>query len=147
MRKGSILIARSRENFWDPTVTTCTSAKHWRCIKTRSSMPDAHTIHYFDIPKEGIILVRASSTRSHGGIYGNAQTRPFLEGKSSIGRLGIDIHATAARAMSDSAIRGRSRFPSGTGADLCRNADWSNPLLCDRRRCGSHVQHEEECQV
>lgn len=50
------------------------------------------------IPQEGIILepnriylgVTAEYTETHN-------TVPFLEGKSSIGRLGIDIHATAGK--------------------------------------------------
>jgi dCTP deaminase len=54
--------------------------------------------HYFKIPKEGMILapgklylgVTKEYTESHAHV-------PFLEGKSSIGRLGIDIHATAGK--------------------------------------------------
>ena len=50
------------------------------------------------IPQEGIILepnriylgVTAEYTETHAFV-------PFLEGKSSIGRLGIDIHATAGK--------------------------------------------------
>ena len=50
------------------------------------------------IPQEGIILepnrtylgVTAEYTETHNCV-------PFLEGKSSIGRLGIDIHATAGK--------------------------------------------------
>lgn len=55
-------------------------------------------IETFDIPDEGIVLypdqfylgVTAEYTETH-------QHVPFLEGKSSIGRLGIDIHATAGK--------------------------------------------------
>ena len=36
-------------------------------------------------------------SRCHNGIYRNACARPFLEGKSSTGRLGIDIHAPAGK--------------------------------------------------
>jgi dCTP deaminase len=53
-------------------------------------------VNYLEIPEEGLILfpsrlylgVTLEYTESHKHI-------PFLEGKSSIGRLGIDIHATA----------------------------------------------------
>ncbi len=55
-------------------------------------------VHYFQIPKEGLILVPSKLylgvtleyTETHRHV-------PFLEGKSSIGRLGIDIHATAGK--------------------------------------------------
>ena len=55
-------------------------------------------IDIFEIPDEGYILhpgvlylgVTAEYTETHA-------TVPFLEGKSSVGRLGIDIHATAGK--------------------------------------------------
>ncbi len=57
-----------------------------------------NTISYFEIPEEGFELqpgvlylgVTEEYTETH-------HTVPFLEGKSSIGRLGIDIHATAGK--------------------------------------------------
>lgn len=55
-------------------------------------------IENFEIPKEGFVLqpntlylgVTVEYTETH-------QHVPFLEGKSSTGRLGIDIHATAGK--------------------------------------------------
>lgn len=55
-------------------------------------------IEYFMIPDEGFVLqpdklylgVTEEYTETHS-------TVPFLEGKSSVGRLGIDIHATAGK--------------------------------------------------
>jgi len=55
-------------------------------------------ITYFEIPKEGFVLqpntfylgVTQEYTETHAHV-------PFLEGKSSTGRLGIDIHATAGK--------------------------------------------------
>ncbi|MEK6570310.1 MAG: dCTP deaminase [Bacteroidota bacterium] len=55
-------------------------------------------VDYVEIPKEGMILfpnrlylgVTHEYTETHRHV-------PFLEGKSSIGRLGIDIHATAGK--------------------------------------------------
>lgn len=55
-------------------------------------------IKTFEIPPEGFVLepnmlylgVTAEYTETH-------QHVPFLEGKSSVGRLGIDIHATAGK--------------------------------------------------
>ncbi len=57
-----------------------------------------HLIDYLEIPAEGIVLqphqfylgVTEEYTESHIHV-------PFLEGKSSTGRLGIDIHATAGK--------------------------------------------------
>lgn len=55
-------------------------------------------IRHFEIPEEGYILlpgklylgVTEEYTETHAHV-------PFLEGKSSVGRLGIDIHATAGK--------------------------------------------------
>jgi dCTP deaminase len=55
-------------------------------------------ISHFEIPEEGYVLlpdtlylgVTAEYTETHAHV-------PFLEGKSSTGRLGIDIHATAGK--------------------------------------------------
>jgi len=55
-------------------------------------------VHFFKIPLKGLILlptklylgVTKEYTETHRHV-------PFLEGKSSIGRLGIDIHATAGK--------------------------------------------------
>lgn len=53
---------------------------------------------HFEIPEEGYVLdpgvlylgVTEEYTETHNAV-------PFLEGKSSVGRLGIDIHATAGK--------------------------------------------------
>lgn len=55
-------------------------------------------IEVFEIPEEGFVLepntlylgVTKEYTETHAHV-------PFLEGKSSVGRLGIDIHATAGK--------------------------------------------------
>lgn len=57
-----------------------------------------NAIDYFEIPEEGFVLyphifylgVTEEYTETHAHV-------PFLEGKSSTGRLGIDIHATAGK--------------------------------------------------
>lgn len=57
-----------------------------------------NTITTFEIPEEGYVLqpgklylgVTLEYTETHNSV-------PFLEGKSSVGRLGIDIHATAGK--------------------------------------------------
>ena len=55
-------------------------------------------VHYFRIPKEGLILVPSKLYLGVTQEYTETHRHvPFLEGKSSIGRLGIDIHATAGK--------------------------------------------------
>jgi dCTP deaminase len=57
-----------------------------------------NTIEYVEIPDSGFLLlphrlylgVTEEYTETHAHV-------PFLEGKSSVGRLGIDIHATAGK--------------------------------------------------
>ncbi len=55
-------------------------------------------VRYFTIPEEGIILVPSKLYLGVTEEYTETHRHvPFLEGKSSIGRLGIDIHATAGK--------------------------------------------------
>jgi dCTP deaminase len=55
-------------------------------------------ISEFEIPEEGFVLqpgeLYLGSTMEYTETH---HTVPFLEGKSSVGRLGIDIHATAGK--------------------------------------------------
>ena len=73
--------------------------KHLACYTSRELDAKKHnTIEHFEIPKEGFVLqpntlylgVTLEYTETHKHV-------PFLEGKSSTGRLGIDIHATAGK--------------------------------------------------
>ncbi len=55
-------------------------------------------VHHFRIPRGGIILVPSKLYLGVTKEYTETHRHvPFLEGKSSIGRLGIDIHATAGK--------------------------------------------------
>ena len=55
-------------------------------------------VRYFKITKDGIILVPSKLYLGVTEEYTETHRHvPFLEGKSSIGRLGIDIHATAGK--------------------------------------------------
>ena len=55
-------------------------------------------VHFFQIPDEGLILVPSKLYLGVTKEYTETHRHvPFLEGKSSIGRLGIDIHATAGK--------------------------------------------------
>ena len=57
-----------------------------------------NNVHYFKIPAEGLILVPSKLYLGVTQEYTETHAHvPFLEGKSSIGRLGIDIHATAGK--------------------------------------------------
>ncbi len=55
-------------------------------------------VRHFRIPPEGLILVPSKLYLGVTKEYTETHRHvPFLEGKSSIGRLGIDIHATAGK--------------------------------------------------
>ncbi len=73
--------------------------KHLATYKSRALDAKNHNeIEHFEIPKEGFELqpgtlylgVTVEYTETHKHV-------PFLEGKSSTGRLGINIHATAGK--------------------------------------------------
>ncbi len=73
--------------------------KYLATYKNRELDAKKHNeIEHFEIPEEGILLlphefylgVTEEYTETHAHV-------PFLEGKSSTGRLGIDIHATAGK--------------------------------------------------
>ncbi len=57
-----------------------------------------NTIRHFEIPTEGYVLqpgvIHLSSTLEYTETHKHV---PFLEGKSSVGRLGMNIHATAGK--------------------------------------------------
>lgn len=57
-----------------------------------------NTVRHFEIPPEGYVLqprcTYLGSTLEYTETHAHV---PFLEGKSSVGRLGIDIHATAGK--------------------------------------------------
>ncbi len=57
-----------------------------------------NTVDHFEIPQEGFVLqpneLYLGSTEEYTETFKHV---PFLEGKSSTGRLGIDIHATAGK--------------------------------------------------
>ncbi len=74
-------------------------SKHLATYKDQTLDAKKHNeIKHFEIPDEGFVLlpgelylgVTEEYTETHDHV-------PFLEGKSSTGRLGIDIHATAGK--------------------------------------------------
>lgn len=57
-----------------------------------------NAVDYLEIPEEGLVLLPGTLYLGVTEEYTETHTTvPFLEGKSSIGRLGIDIHATAGK--------------------------------------------------
>lgn len=74
-------------------------SKHLACYVAEIIDAKKHNqVEHFQIPEEGVVL-RPGKTYL-GSTLEYTETReyvPFLEGKSSVGRLGIDIHATAGK--------------------------------------------------
>src|ERR1700744_2158916 len=99
MEKGTIKIEPFRPDCLGSNSYDVRLGKHLaKYIDTTLDARRHNTIGHFDIPEEGIILyphefylgVTEEYTETHAHV-------PFLEGKSSTGRLGIDIHATAGK--------------------------------------------------
>jgi len=99
IESGSILIEPyDRENLGTNSYDVHLG-EHLATYKDRILDAKKHNeIEHFTIPEEGYVLqpqtlylgVTKEYTETHKHV-------PFLEGKSSIGRLGIDIHATAGK--------------------------------------------------
>jgi dCTP deaminase len=81
-------------NSYDVHLGKCLATYNDRVLDARQH----NEIRHFEIPEEGFVLhpgtlylgVTLEYTETHKHV-------PFLEGKSSTGRLGIDIHATAGK--------------------------------------------------
>jgi len=99
IEKGTIVIAPfDRKNLGSNSYDVHLG-KHLAVYKSHILDAKVHNeINHFEIPDEGFIIcpgtlylgVTLEYTETHAHI-------PFLEGKSSTGRLGIDIHATAGK--------------------------------------------------
>jgi dCTP deaminase len=99
MKKGTIVISPFDRKYLGSNSYDVHLGKHLAVYKRDILDARAHNeIEYFEIPDSGLILlphrlylgVTEEYTETHAHV-------PFLEGKSSIGRLGIDIHATAGK--------------------------------------------------
>ena len=99
MRQGNIVIEpfdrkNLGSNSYDVHLDEWMAAYNDKILDARKH----NKIRYFKIPRSGFVLkpgkfylgVSEEYTETHKHV-------PFLEGKSSIGRLGIDIHATAGK--------------------------------------------------
>jgi dCTP deaminase len=99
MQRGNIVISPFERMYLGSNSYDVHLGKHLAVY--RSDILDAkvhNEVDHFFIPDDGLILlphrlylgVTEEYTETHRQV-------PFLEGKSSIGRLGIDIHATAGK--------------------------------------------------
>lgn len=99
MERGTIVIAPFNRSYLGSNSYDVHLGKYLAVYK--SDILDArihNEIEHFEIPDSGLVLlphrlylgVTEEYTETHRHV-------PFLEGKSSIGRLGIDIHATAGK--------------------------------------------------
>lgn len=99
IEKGNIVIEPFKRECLGTNSYDVHLGKYLATYKNRVLDAKVHNeIENFEIPKEGFVLqpntlylgVTVEYTETH-------QHVPFLEGKSSTGRLGIDIHATAGK--------------------------------------------------
>ncbi len=99
MEKGTIKIEPyNREDLGSNSYDVHLGKDLARYVDRELDAKKHNTIEHFEIPDEGYVLqphefylgVTQEYTETHAHV-------PFLEGKSSTGRLGIDIHATAGK--------------------------------------------------
>ena len=99
IEKGTILIEPFNRDDLGTNSYDVHLGKYLACYSRRVLDAREHNkIEHFEIPLDGFVLqpgvlylgVTEEYTETHAHI-------PFLEGKSSTGRLGIDIHATAGK--------------------------------------------------
>lgn len=97
--KGNIIVEPFNINCLGTNSYDVHLGKHLAMYKDEILDAKKHNeIEHFEIPDDGYILepnklylgVTKEYTETHAHV-------PFLEGKSSVGRLGIDIHATAGK--------------------------------------------------
>lgn len=99
IEKGNIIIEPFKRECLGTNSYDVHLGKYLATYKDRVLDAKKHNeIIHFEIPKDGLVLephtlylgVTREYTETHKHV-------PFLEGKSSTGRLGIDIHATAGK--------------------------------------------------
>ncbi len=99
IEKGTIIIEPFKRECLGTNSYDVHLGKYLATYKSRVLDAKTHNeIEHFEIPKQGFVL--QSNTLYLGVTVEYTETHqhvPFLEGKSSTGRLGIDIHATAGK--------------------------------------------------
>ncbi len=99
MKKGNIVISPFDRNSLGSNSYDVHLGKYLATYRDEILDARVHNkVDYTTIPKEGLVLLPQrfylGVTEEYTETYCHV---PFLEGKSSIGRLGIDIHATAGK--------------------------------------------------
>ncbi|MEZ5047204.1 MAG: dCTP deaminase [Chitinophagaceae bacterium] len=99
MQKGTIKITPYDRNSLGSNSYDVHLGKHLATYLDAELDAKKHNqIKHFDIPEEGFVLQPGSFYLGVTDEYTETHEHiPFLEGKSSTGRLGIDIHATAGK--------------------------------------------------
>jgi dCTP deaminase len=97
--RGTIVIEPFDRNCLGTNSYDVHLSKHFAVYKDKVLDARVHNqIEYFEIPESGFILqpgtLYLGVTQEYTETF---EAVPFLEGKSSVGRLGIDIHATAGK--------------------------------------------------
>jgi len=99
MKRGAVVIRPFRREHLGSNSYDVHLGK-WLAMYNEEILDCRHHNHIrtFRIPDEGLILVPSKLYLGVTEEYTETHAHvPFLEGKSSIGRLGIDIHATAGK--------------------------------------------------
>ena len=99
MRKGTIIITPFNRKYLGSN-SYDVHLGQWLAMYKDEILDAKHhnKVHHFKIPADGLILVPSKLYLGVTQEYTETHNHvPFLEGKSSIGRLGIDIHATAGK--------------------------------------------------
>ena len=99
MEEGDILVEPYNRNCLGTNSYDVHLSKYLACYIDDVIDAKKHNhVEHFEIPDDGIVLQPGKTYL--GSTLEYTETRsfvPFLEGKSSVGRLGIDIHATAGK--------------------------------------------------
>ncbi len=99
MKQGSIVIKPFNRKFLGSNSYDVHLGKYLAMYEDEILDAKIHNkVKHFEIPKEGTLLIPSKLYLGVTEEYTETHRHvPFLEGKSSIGRLGIDIHATAGK--------------------------------------------------
>jgi dCTP deaminase len=99
MEKGTILVEPFRRDCLGTNSYDVHLGKHLATYINHEIDAKQHNqVRHFEIPEEGFVLIPGTLYLGVTEEYTETHAHvPFLEGKSSIGRLGIDIHATAGK--------------------------------------------------
>ncbi len=99
MEKGTIMVEPFRKECLGTNSYDVHLGKYLATYENHEIDAKHHNkVKYFELPDEGFVLIPGTLYLGVTEEYTETHAHvPFLEGKSSIGRLGIDIHATAGK--------------------------------------------------